>query len=329
MKKKAFLFCILSVAALAVIPICYAIPSQQPAISAEQTFLSAPVSALSKEILPSTSTKTITSFQAQPKITAVSVQESLYQAVQEAVSQKRASLTYDFEKSISAATLKKLSDNALNRVRREYPQYYLSNSNSFTYTSTNPGLYDQVTFNLTYFPLTQAEIQQIEDEITQIVSQADGSTVDKLRFFHDTILDRTTYDYTAAAASSREYPNAFHAYGALIDGKAVCQGYAAAFKMLCDKAGIPTWIVTGETDVPHAWNYVKLDGKYYLIDCTKDDTGNENQRYIYFLAGADTTAKIFKQDGSAPGFLSPTGYSEKSSSDSTQGKIIRRKTVDE
>ena len=59
---------------------------------------------------------------------------------------------------------------------------------------------------------------------------------------------------------------AFHAYGALMKGKSVCQGYAYAFKLLCDQAQIPCWIVTGYYgDEPHAWNYVWLDGAYYLV----------------------------------------------------------------
>lgn len=235
-------------------------------------------------------------------------QSSLYQTIEDAVYKREKSVSYIFEKELSAKNLKKVSNDALNRLRREHPDYFLNNTNSFTYSGISEGLYNKVTFNLGYFPITYSEQEILKNEIDLIVSKATGSTVDKLRYFHDTIVNRCEYDYTAAKSSSREYPNAFNVYGALIEGNAVCQGYAAAFKMLCDAAEIPNWIVTGDTDVPHAWNYVNLDGEFYLIDSTKDDTGKESDRYTYFLVGSDTTSSIYKEDGSAPGELAEKRY---------------------
>ena len=48
----------------------------------------------------------------------------------------------------------------------------------------------------------------------------------------------------------------FNAYGALIDGKCVCAGYAAAFKLLAQEAGLEAIVVTGYLDgnLSHAWN---------------------------------------------------------------------------
>ncbi|PHV71426.1 hypothetical protein CS063_05090 [Sporanaerobium hydrogeniformans] len=62
-------------------------------------------------------------------------------------------------------------------------------------------------------------------------------------------------------------------YGALIDGKAVCDGYAHAMRYLLNAAGVPTKLVIGTTlgNVGHAWNLVKIQGAYYHLDTTWAD----------------------------------------------------------
>lgn len=61
------------------------------------------------------------------------------------------------------------------------------------------------------------------------------------------------------------------------DGKyyTVCDGYARAYKILMDKAGIPTDYVMGYNRttgvLEHAWNLVNLDGTWYHVDVTNDD----------------------------------------------------------
>ena len=59
----------------------------------------------------------------------------------------------------------------------------------------------------------------------------------------------------------------------------VCESYAKAYKALCNAVGLPCMFVAGcGTSVPgqfesnnHAWNYIRIDGKWYAIDCTQDD----------------------------------------------------------
>lgn len=106
-------------------------------------------------------------------------------------------------------------------------------------------------------------------------------------------------------------PTAFHAYGALMEGQAVCQGYAYAFKMLCDQAQIPCWIVTGYYKEPHAWNYVLLNGNYYQVDITWDDAQDRPARSQTFLAGKKYAQQYTIEDNSAPGTLAEQSYFEK------------------
>lgn len=64
------------------------------------------------------------------------------------------------------------------------------------------------------------------------------------------------------------------AYGALVTGSAVGEGFAMAYKALCEELGIECIVVLGYLDrTIHAWNVVKLYGDYYHIDvsmCAKN-----------------------------------------------------------
>ncbi len=70
-----------------------------------------------------------------------------------------------------------------------------------------------------------------------------------------------------------EFNDSFTAYGALINGKCVCAGYAAAFKLLADAAELECVVVTGtlEGNLPHAWNKVRIDGEWEILDVTNND----------------------------------------------------------
>ena len=72
--------------------------------------------------------------------------------------------------------------------------------------------------------------------------------------------------------------------GVFLDGKAVCEGYARAVQYLLQKCGVESAEVAGyirkengENGGGHAWNIVKIDGEYYYMDTTWDDSSNTVQ----------------------------------------------------
>ncbi|PZW01517.1 MAG6410 family transglutaminase-related lipoprotein [Metamycoplasma auris] len=89
---------------------------------------------------------------------------------------------------------------------------------------------------------------------------------------HDWIIENIQYHDTKDIWKDQS------AYSALVDLKAICTGYAKAFKMLMDELGIPSSIITGSMDqslypnyhTRHAWNLVELDGEWYHVDTTTD-----------------------------------------------------------
>lgn len=90
------------------------------------------------------------------------------------------------------------------------------------------------------------------------------------------------HDRLASSVSYEDSDNCHNAYGAIVEGKAVCEGYAEGLQCLLRAAGIESFIIIGtgtdpETQVtePHAWNAVRIDGKYYHTDLTWNDQGNK------------------------------------------------------
>ena len=137
-----------------------------------------------------------------------------------------------------------------------------------------------------------AEEAAVTNKVNEVYKslQLDGkSSYDKLKAIHDYIIDHVEYDYDNYKNDAYLVKHA--TYSAAITGKTVCQGYATYFYRLANKAGIECRVVDGTGNGGrHAWNLVKIDGKYYFVDVTWDD-GNYD-KYTYFLKGSD----LFAQD---------------------------------
>lgn len=101
---------------------------------------------------------------------------------------------------------------------------------------------------------------------------------------HDYVASIATYDYAAAdiiatGGDTSGIEASQEAYGILVDGTAVCNGYAQAFQAIAQAAGLETVIVTGQawsgaTTGGHAWNRVLVDGAWLTVDATWDDAGD-------------------------------------------------------
>jgi len=83
------------------------------------------------------------------------------------------------------------------------------------------------------------------------------------------------------------YDNSYSSYttvSALTSGRAICQGYANAYWRLMNAAGIPTDYVRGYANGGrHGWNRCLIDGVYYYVDVTWNDSlGNNNYLLISY-----------------------------------------------
>ena len=116
-----------------------------------------------------------------------------------------------------------------------------------------------------------------------VAARADeaDSDAEKATLIHHYIVTQAAYDTQAADAIEvgSEIPivqRSQEAYGILVEGTAVCGGYAMAFTAMAELAGLDAVTVTGTDSTStltadHAWNKVLIDGRWMLVDTTWDD----------------------------------------------------------
>lgn len=150
---------------------------------------------------------------------------------------------------------------------------------------------------------TISELYGTGGRVDAILAGVEGSSssYEKVKYFNHWLTTNNHYNMNISAASS----NAFECTGALTGGSGadapVCESYARALQVLCDRAEIPCVLVdgmayTGGTSVGHMWNYVAMeDGNWYAVDATWNDpyTGSEShvsgyENEDYLLVGSDT-----------------------------------------
>lgn len=133
-------------------------------------------------------------------------------------------------------------------------------------------------FDPNYMNEFMEEIDGICDEI--ISRMPNGTNADKYKFLGNEIVKMTYYGENDNDNVSNEEVDWSYAYlnGPIISGKAICQGYAYAYKYLCNRAGLWCHTVSGGC---HCWNIIMLeDGSTYHVDLTWGDGGDELNGYF-------------------------------------------------
>ena len=159
------------------------------------------------------------------------------------------------------------------RMQKEHPElFWLSYSAHITYY----GDYAELTFQC-YEDINPDEIptmcKQFDQAAAEVLAQVPEHATDyeKILFIHDWIIDHTTYDSDGRDSGRGGIYSS--AYGAIVNGKAVCSGYANAFQYFMNQFGIEGDTISGLANgESHGWNYVVLDGEYYWVDVTWDDS---------------------------------------------------------
>lgn len=136
---------------------------------------------------------------------------------------------------------------------------------------------------------TLAAAQEMVDEAERY-SQSPYQTALNL---HDGLVRRVTYE---SKGGKEDWDSRDTAVGALLNGRAECDGYADAFYLLCTLAGIPVGFQYGQADGGlHQWNLIFFDGWWYHVDVTYDDLNRTDNRemctYRYFCVGSEMMEK--------------------------------------
>lgn len=136
--------------------------------------------------------------------------------------------------------------------------------------------------------------QRLVDMARQIADGAYGDEFQREVYLHNWLCEHTVYDLEAE--------HAHDAWGALMEGRAVCDGYAEAMALLLRLSGIQCGVVKGESVIDgsgHAWNLVKVDGAYAWLDATNNDQVDMIS-YFYFNITDDWLLRSFRPETDWP-----------------------------
>lgn len=145
--------------------------------------------------------------------------------------------------------------------------------------------------NVTYDTIKKCPcIQQYATEYVNYIVRTNTNESDrdvvKARKLHDWLVAHTEYDYEAHMGIDIVHESWAPLFHKKSDGKfyAVCAGYAGAYKLLLNAAGVDCYYVDGDkisgTGAGHAWNIVNVAGNYYHVDTTWDDGSSDPYKYF-------------------------------------------------
>ncbi|MDO3412773.1 transglutaminase domain-containing protein [Saccharibacillus sp. CPCC 101409] len=160
--------------------------------------------------------------------------------------------------------LKKAIEPALNAAIEQDPYIHYT-MKGYAYSLRGTSASSSAELKLTYRETAQqsAYVHQKVGETLKQITTPDMNDHLKVKAIHDWVVRSLKYDQTLSK---------FTAYDGLKTGSAVCQGYALLTYDLLKQAGFETNIVEGYVEgTAHAWNMVKLGGKWYQLDTTWDD----------------------------------------------------------
>lgn len=139
----------------------------------------------------------------------------------------------------------------------------------------------------------QAERRALETQITAAREQVEAQDTAwaKARAANDWLCNSLTYAYDASGAPDDSM--ASHSIVGAFDERycaAVCEGYAKAFQLLMNAAGVVNAYIIGlGNGGGHAWNMAQMDdGYYYYFDVTWNDSTSSDK---YFAAGETSFSK--------------------------------------
>ena len=203
----------------------------------------------------------------------------------------------NYESSVDVSDIGITRDEAynggINTVINSHPEIIGIAGTSYYYSpSTN--LVTKIV--ITYTSNAREEQQKLDAAINELNSRVDisGMTDEEIVLaYHEYLTSTVAYAYAAYLQGSLGGAHEYDMYGALVNHSSVCQGYAETMFYLLKKAGLSCAIASSQ-NINHAWNIVKVNGKWYHVDATWDDPvwdmpGRSN--HDYFLVSFDTMNK--------------------------------------
>ena len=206
---------------------------------------------------------------------------------------------------VSAFQYEIADDNSFSSFFEDYVDVILAHPDRFNVRTNLAVSYNSartiVSVRPSYVVSTVADYQPMKTAYEEAVGRAlacvtdDMDDVSKTYALHDWLCDRATYHTAATEVTGQDpsdvYPRSFTSYGCMAEGLGVCQSYTLALADLLNRAGVDNAPLL-VTAMNHAWNMVEVEGSWYNVDATWDDSTAEAANsgtsayqpdYSYFL----------------------------------------------
>ena len=164
------------------------------------------------------------------------------------------------------------------------PKYFFTYA-AYSYSLSAGKLYPMIIDKFKTASVRNTYKSQIESVTASWLSEIRAVSGDREReqIIYTKLIDKITYTHNTPYDQSLA--------AALVDGACVCNGYAQAMVYLCNLADIDCIMTVSKE---HAWNIVKLDGSWYIIDVTWMDQGANGVWSTW--CNVPTYAKVKQQD---------------------------------
>ncbi len=166
---------------------------------------------------------------------------------------------------------------------------YVHPFNGFKHLETEYDSLGKVTINIDHV-YSDDMINEISSKVKEIENDLFDKSLtkqDQIKAIHDYIINNSVYDSDRSDNNIINYKSD-NAYGALIQGYALCGGYTDSMAIFLNDLGIKNFRVSSDA---HVWNAVYVENSWYNLDLTWDDPVTPDRRnlleYNYFLINTE------------------------------------------
>ena len=185
-----------------------------------------------------------------------------------------------------------INNGAVRYIINSHPEF-ISLSGGYRYWTSGSTI---TKIEFTYLTNAKEEQQELDTALQEVKSKIDTSGMSDEEIvlaYHEYLTSTVAYAYEDYFNGTIAANHGYDMYGALVKHSCVCQGYAETMFYLLREAGLSCAIASSE-NINHAWNIVKIHGKWYHIDATWDDPVWDmpgRSYHDYFLVSFDTMNK--------------------------------------
>lgn len=252
------------------------------------------------------------SYDTQPdfesEVTDVIVAEELFDGFPKEVIDLVAETMFNMKSVVDLSSYDISTDDAValfSAVAKYYPvEYSLITGGDFTYKIVVSPSMDRIMKIRFYYgddanlSTYQKRVNDLNAEIDTLVAKIEGmDDFEKALYIHDYIVLNSEYDLELLEYMEKNNfilpgelrSEKYTEYSILVNGTGVCGSYALAYRAILNAAGMEC-LYLSSSQMNHAWNLVKIDGKWYHVDCCWDDPTPDTYgraRRTYFLRTDD------------------------------------------